>query len=396
MSSTENKSKEGAALVRLGRKRKAPVKPWAGRNTDPIPAAVVHDVVNNRGIPRARDVLSKKHGISVGRVESLWRHYYGGVNQLCFESGLKRPLPPLENTVTAESPVPRKYKVSVAPVKSVPVSAVEKKEQKMAAKAVREEITTDNIAENDPNEFAELVSGQVAAGNDNPLLLEAITTMIESNRDLTAASVKTLKAAKRALEKAAKISTRKVYSTDYSGEESDVDHVPQYDSSGIINTAAAAPTGHDRQPAEVIAEDSAEYSEESSEEDIYTGGANCPPSTNIRPHSIRRSRCAMEPDKNGSGTSGGRPKQRASPVYRVSAEPTVSEGEDVSGGSKCDSEVGPIVDLAKHEISPNLQPHSLLHRPEFNQQTRKPQGIHQPGTSGIQNNARGSRFVRPN
>lgn len=183
---------------------------------------VVKDIIESRGVKNARKELAKKHGISETRVGRLWVEYYGGGKLSDFKSGIKKPLPnePINNadiTIRHIKTERGEYKVKEPKVEKIDP----KKDAKQRAKPTRvykptkdlilNESAIDEISDKD----AEIIAGQIGAGNDNPQLAEIFNRLIES-RDRDTAY----------LYKLAKKGIKNNYDTDYdynSIEETDND-----------------------------------------------------------------------------------------------------------------------------------------------------------------------------
>lgn len=184
--------------------------------TTPLPADVINDIIDNRFITNAREVLSKKHGISHQRVYRIWHNAYGGGTIECAKNckDIKRPkMPePLPENELIEHQTPRgKYK---APKPKVQPDAranprVVKKPIKYgnAGSADPSELDLDNIKVGDLpakvlNQQANIIAGQVQAGNNNADLLEAIKELLRSQQDmLSRATVNNLVAAQQSAAK---------------------------------------------------------------------------------------------------------------------------------------------------------------------------------------------------
>jgi hypothetical protein len=148
---------------------------------------VVKDIIESRGAKNARKELAKKYGISETRVGRLWVEYYGGGKLSDFKSGIKKPLPtePINNadiTIRHIKTERGEYKVKEPKVEKIDP----KKDAKQRAKPTRvykpvkdlilNESAVDEISDRD----AELIAGEIGAGNDNPQLVDIFNRLIES------------------------------------------------------------------------------------------------------------------------------------------------------------------------------------------------------------------------
>lgn len=148
---------------------------------------VVKDIIESRGISGARKTLAKKYGISETRVGRLWVEYYGGGKLSDYKSGIKKPLPvePINNsdiTVRNLKTVRGEYKVrepkveKIDPKKDAKSRAAPTKVYRPSRDLVIDDTEIDNITDQD----AEIIAGEIGAGNNNPALIDVFNRLIES------------------------------------------------------------------------------------------------------------------------------------------------------------------------------------------------------------------------
>lgn len=146
---------------------------------------VIKDILDSRPIEGARRALAKKHGISEARVVKIWHEFYGGGKISDYKSGLKKPLPTEEvKAVYRKVRTPRGEYIVKEPKftkEEVKRDYIQNKAKPMKIKKREEELDIYNEdIENITDQDAEIIAGQVGAGNDNPQLLEIFNKLIES------------------------------------------------------------------------------------------------------------------------------------------------------------------------------------------------------------------------
>lgn len=148
---------------------------------------VVKDIIESRRQVNARKTLSEKYGISQSRVGRLWVEYYGGGKISDYNSGLKKPLPtaPINNadiTVRNVKTARAQYTAKEPAVEKIDP----KKDAQLRAKPVRvskiqkELVLEDEVIDDISDQQAEVIAGQIGAGNDNPQLLAVFERLLES------------------------------------------------------------------------------------------------------------------------------------------------------------------------------------------------------------------------
>lgn len=198
-----------------------------------LPAEVIKDICDNRFVVDAQNVLAVKHNISSARVRKVWGAYFGGTKIADAKGGLKKPLP--------TAPVAQKD-ISVRQLKTEratytakepkTLKAAQKADQNTRAQPARKiavsprrnlgdtdlEIDPEGIA-NMTDEQAQILAGEVEAGNNSDLVREAINALVLTNKNLTSITKRHLRAA---YNKGAKNSGRGGY-RDESTDESETD-----------------------------------------------------------------------------------------------------------------------------------------------------------------------------
>ena len=152
-----------------------------------LPPEAVKDIVESRAISGARKELAKKYGISETRVNRLWLEYYGGGKLSDYKSGLKKPLP-TEPVNTADITVRRiktaRGEYTAREPKIEKINA--KTDAKLRAAPVRalKPIRELNVNESDIDAIsdvdAEIIAGEIGAGNNNPELMDLFGRLLES------------------------------------------------------------------------------------------------------------------------------------------------------------------------------------------------------------------------
>jgi hypothetical protein len=194
---------------------------------------VIIDICESRAIPKAADTLAKKHGISSSRVKNIWLNYYGGTTLADYKTGLKKPLP---NTEVAQREFGKRVikteraKYVVQEPKSI-VAARRADEGSKASPmrkvAVRKshDLDLDNVAALDDND-AQIMAGEVNAGNNSSELIEAIGQLIEHNQNI---SERSLSALEKALEAASRRRGRSRNDTDDNTDYSTTTDIDDYE-----------------------------------------------------------------------------------------------------------------------------------------------------------------------
>jgi hypothetical protein len=286
---------------------------------------VIEDIVNSRNMLNARNTLAEKYGISVKRVANIWNEFYGGGTLKDYKSGLKKPLP-TEHIKTAD--LTRKYRSERGVYTAREPKVIDEPSSK--AKTVRrlapmkraKDLDLDNIVEMGDNE-AQIMAGEVGAGNNNPELLSAIVGMIEHNQNISGKAVE-------ALERALEMSRHKKgkyesIETDY--ESTDIDETD--DSTAYAKRPPSSAKKHaaiyespkgqnSRRRLTRVDEDNIQESYSNGEE-YSDGGLQYSPPIHLSERSGQRVLGVSEGNKSIRKTSSGI-GARAEPIYRSESE----------------------------------------------------------------------------
>ena len=183
------------------------------------------DILKSRVISGARRALAQKYGISETRVGRIWNEYYGGGKLSDYKSGLKKPIPEDPAKVTGMSIRQVKTARGEYAVREPKFEKIDKnadaKKRAICARSVKVKprdlnIDIESVDNMDDNE-AEIIAGEIGAGNNSGELLAIVDRLIESNENL---SEKTL----RALKYVQKNSKQNYYSeSEYSSDNIDDD-----------------------------------------------------------------------------------------------------------------------------------------------------------------------------
>lgn len=312
------------------------------KNKPPIPMKgpeklspeVIRDICENRGIQDAGNVMCKKHGISLGRVRNIWAMYYGGTTLADYKTGLKKQLP--------TSAVPqRDLNKRVIKTERAIYEAKEPKTMAQAAKAdvgkraapIRKipakpvDLDLDNIAELDDND-AQIMAGELRAGNNSGELLSAIEQLIEHNQNI---SERTLTSLEKALEAASRRRGRQyddtASDTDYS-VTTDIETEDEDDSTAITRAQPTKTRGRPQRSSDGTGERTSEILESYEEPIEYNNVIRSP--MGVREE--RNTRLAG-PDQLGPQLREGPPRSsaRAQPVYRTVRERPIDDSDEEQG-----------------------------------------------------------------
>jgi hypothetical protein len=170
-----------------------------------LTADVIEDIVLSRtgenlpeeGRKNPRRFLAQKYGVSEKRIVNIWIDYYGGSTLKHHASGLKKPLPTA--AVKTADLTMRKFKsergvysardpkiVEKADIRAIPVRKVVP-----MRKVKTPDLDLENTADMTDQE-ADIIQGEVLAGNNNPELLTAIAQLIKHNSNITERMAKSL------------------------------------------------------------------------------------------------------------------------------------------------------------------------------------------------------------
>lgn len=213
--------------------------------------ATIKDIVESRPLPHARDDLAKKYGISVNRVGNIWKDYYGGTTLKDYKSGLKKELP--TDIVKTADITTRRFKSErglysakdpkVIDHANAKAQAIRKVAPMPTQKRAVNDLDLDNTDDMGDTE-AQILAGEVSAGNNSGELLSAIQLMLEHNQNISDRAVSALE---KALRVASKMRRDNKYNdeTDYEATDiEDSNYAVSNDDSTIGYKKVATPISH--------------------------------------------------------------------------------------------------------------------------------------------------------
>lgn len=369
-----------------------------------LPCAVVNDILSNRFITGARVVMSKKHGISEARVNSLYKEYFGGATIAHAKTGLKKPIPADGAGLPGE-----KREAKTPRGKYVAAEPKTREDSRAKPRVIKKPIQTSaNTAELDLdklgdlpasalNQQANIIAGQIHAGNNNEDLIAAIHELIKNNELLSRATYSNLLAAQSEISATADKKAEKDLMLSDNIAESEEQIKPTDDS-----TKFETPTAESDYPTDI------DEASESASDDDTTGGRSHSRHTEERPQllsrGISRSNIGfparpgvpsivrqpagrlqrVQPDMELNSRDRVRPtgnRPRAQPVSKISQRPEESEGSEESANSGEDSEYEQEVHKSKHRSANKgrIQPHNTRNNDQHS--ARAGQGGRVPGPS---------------
>ena len=163
----------------------------------------IKDILESRPKKFARKMMADKYGISEKRVVNLWKSYYGGNGTMQdYSTGLKKEIPNTNvqtsdinlrkikterGTYSAKEPKAKeldKPSTRAAPVRKMPASHVRPKSTDL-------NLDIDTMTDDD----AQIIAGEISAGNNNSELIDVMTQLIKSNKKLSKTALTSLKMA---------------------------------------------------------------------------------------------------------------------------------------------------------------------------------------------------------
>lgn len=165
---------------------------------------VIKDICDNRNIKGAQAAMAAKHNISTHRVSRVWATYFGGTKLADAKTGLKKQLPKAPvaqsditmrklKTERAQYQV-REPKTLIAAAK-LDIGARAKAVKKVAGKKLEEDLELDKESlANMDDEQAEILAGEVEAGNNSDALLNALNEIVLTNKKIHKDNIKHLRA----------------------------------------------------------------------------------------------------------------------------------------------------------------------------------------------------------
>lgn len=422
MSSEDNESKgndDGSKDSKSSRRGGLPIK-----GPEKLPIEMIRDIVNSRAIPHARDVLSKKHGISINRIDKLWREYYGGHTMTHYKSGLKKPLPDgggsLPSGRTRSSVAGKRKVMAEEPaVRAQPARVLQKINKKPP------ELDTDNLADADDS-TADIISGEIQQGNDNEDLIEAMYALIETNKDLSESARTNLETARDYYEKTKrkykklrghKISARNYKTTinngnDTTATDTDAECVDNgYDSTKVGTSAHAVNyadnvetedeyNGYDDNEQDIYEPIRGQHMELSRDSgrapvSVYRGESGGPVGAPYAgPDSVRYAERSNSINRYSSQTPRGEYRSRAKPTYRFGLEPSEPEYEERSASGRGPYRAGAEVPTPQRGASARgIQQNNTLHDTQLRGQSGQRAPVHPASAQGPGGNR--PALVRP-
>lgn len=330
--------------------------------------AVIEDILLSRTAKAARVTLAKKYGISESRVGKIWQEYYGGQTLADYKSGLKKPLPK-EAIKTAECNA-RHFKSErakyTAKEPKIIVEPLETKANPRRRPAVMkkkpQDLDLDDTDAMTDNE-AEILAGEVNAGNNSQELLAAIERLIAHNENISDRAISSLESALKHVSKA----RRNDYSsTDYSDDNIDTDDSTiAYKQAPPPRQRAVRYNPRDATVDEEVLESSEDGPELVNQRQPAASSYSKPPQSVARPHQV-----GEELRQRPAG-----PRARAEPIYRAERRRPDDHEEQ---GYSCEiagyeQEVPP----AEHyQGQRRVQQSYGSYNPQLNQESHQSHGLH--------------------
>lgn len=364
-----------------------------------LPASAIKDIVDSRGLTNSRHILSEKYGISKARVDRVWKEYYGGSTLADYKTGLKKELP--VNPVNMNEVAIRHYKTARATyavkepkvigesadakAKSIRQHPAVKKQQISATK----DLDLDHPEAMGDNE-AQIMAGEVQAGNNSNELLAAMAEMLEHNQNISDRAVS-------ALERALKIADRRrgrsaSRNSDYS-TEADYDTTDIDDDSTAVYAKETAPshehTSSRRASNNISANRSDEVGGDAWQDRIqYRSAVPLPEESMERPMGVSQMGQRLWERPAGLGT-------RAQPVYRAERDGFVDGPVTQQGNPRAISGYESTVPAAQYYPSQRVV--QSYHGGDYSQ--RDPQsgqgvGLSSDGRAGLSDTVPGIPWLK--
>lgn len=241
-------------------------------------------------------MLSAKYGVSTNRIADIWKEYYGGTTLPEARKGLKKELPITTGTSTTKKYVTPFATYSVKPSKAVPLNNPLKSTRASLAgmsivntplKPTPEDKELDITSpESMTDREAQILVGQVEAGNDSPDVMQTIAQLIDLNTQLADKSHQLSERTLIALENAHELmcrrerrrrgrSTTRGSSTDTDGtdyEGDNIDDTEDDSTAAYRKTAPTRPKEARRAKAKATRTPDAYITEESEDDNSSVGG----------------------------------------------------------------------------------------------------------------------------
>lgn len=384
-----------------------------------LPITMIKDIVNNRGIPKARQVLAKKHGISEHRVDNVWKEYYGGKLLEDYKTGLKKPLPDAETVAkgpTREVKVGSKKIIVEEPtVRAHAARKLDPSQKKIVTPTP--ELDIDNLDSADDT-TADIISGEIQQGNDNEDLISAMYELIESNKNLSESARVNLESARDYYEKTKrKYKKLRAQSKNTKYSRSSIDE-SDYENDGYDSTKVGMPKPrstpadfNEFNPERVeqdfgrISEEDPGFSDESGEISgdggyyeapcVYRGESEGSPElAYARQNSVRHTVKLPAVDRRDVQVPRGGHQQRAQPVYQFRNEPVEPEREERPTHSGRPYRTSAKVPIPQFNASQTrVQQDNILYNTQLSRQPGQRGSVHQASASGPTGNR--PALIRP-
>lgn len=219
----------------------------AVKGPEVLTAAQIKDIVESRPNVGARKAMSDKYGISITRVTHIWKQYYGGGSLKDYQTGLKMPLP--KSDMRTADINTRKFRTERGVYSAREPKVVAQADQNNKAASVRKLLPVRKVAggsnatdldlddvDSMGDREAQIMAGEVRAGNDNEELLSAIYEMLDHNQNISDRAIS-------ALENALKVvSSRKARNNSVETEDDDSNIYTDNDDSTVIYKKKTQPT----------------------------------------------------------------------------------------------------------------------------------------------------------
>lgn len=322
-----------------------------------LPHAVIHDIITNRALPKARAAMAAKHGISEARVNNLYREYYGGTTLADYKTGLKKPIPadtagiPGENR---QAKTPRgKYSAAEPKLRADARAAPRVIKKPIRGEARSDELELERLGDLPAgalNQQANIIAGQIQAGNNNADLVDAIHELIENNKLLSRATYENVLSAQQIID-AEKHKDNKIAADLLGNEERGTEDADD-------STKFESPQKEAEYETSIDEADSGELSDSEDRRGAFRHGesrgqllsrgqssghqsvSTCPP-VSSRVHQPTSSVRRLPPNLEHNSSDRVRPtgnRARAQPISKISKRPVESDGSEEFGYSEEDSE----------------------------------------------------------
>jgi hypothetical protein len=313
----------------------------------------IKDIVESRTAKGARQDLAKKYGISEKRVMTIWNRYYGGSTLKDCASGLKIPLPAID--VPTKDITMRRCKTERAEyaAKAPKTKDLDRPVRASAIRKIpaRKEVGRDLelIPADMDDTDAEIIAGEIEAGNNSAELIAAMTELINSNKELSESARDSLKLARKSLKQRTSARSKYISQSEEDNEsniddDSTIDYRKYETASESESEAGTRAMGHDKSSRKNgpvrnsgdTRDDSGCYNE------VYQSNPAVEQRVRNLPHMERYMEFDKRPGIRATGSS-----NRAKPVYQIKRE--WSESDEESGDNNENSRYESTISSAKYD-----------------------------------------------